>query len=112
MTLLDRVPASKTKHSLEENLALIDSRIQYLDELRAENTATKTEMSDTKEEASLEKKNDDTVPLGQSIEFVESRGCFIIVFEVSLDPTLYVLSKMEISVCFVMFLVFFLWLYA
>ncbi|MFH4984591.1 hypothetical protein AB6A40_011300 [Gnathostoma spinigerum] len=37
MALLERVPTStRTSHSLEENVALIDSRIQYLNELKAE----------------------------------------------------------------------------
>ncbi|VDK52185.1 unnamed protein product [Anisakis simplex] len=46
MALLERVPSSKTKHSLEENAALIDSRIQYLDELSAESNEMKQEANE------------------------------------------------------------------
>ncbi|OZC05765.1 hypothetical protein X798_07260, partial [Onchocerca flexuosa] len=74
MALLDRVPATKVKHSLEENLALIDSRIQYLEELKAETIPPESENDNFKGDT---KNNDDDeylAPLGQPIECFENRG--------------------------------------
>ncbi|VDN32790.1 unnamed protein product [Gongylonema pulchrum] len=73
MALLDRVPPTKVKHSLEENLALIDSRIQYLDELKAENKPA--EAQDDKNEPNEDDNEDELLaPLGQPIEYFENHG--------------------------------------
>lgn len=73
MALLDRVPASKVRHSLEENLALIDSRIQYLEELKAETKPSESEGAELKNDTN---NNDDEyhAPLGQPIECFDNQG--------------------------------------
>lgn len=76
MALMDRVPASKIKHSLEENLALIDSRIQYLDELKAEAKPQESENEEFKNDANNNSDNEYHAPLGQPIECFENQGDF------------------------------------
>ncbi|CAG9540715.1 unnamed protein product [Cercopithifilaria johnstoni] len=73
MALMDRVPTSKVKHSLEENLALIDSRIQYLEELKAETKPSESENDEFKNDTN---NNDDEylAPLGQPIECFDNQG--------------------------------------
>lgn len=79
MALLDRVPNTRVKHSLEENLALIDSRIQYLDELKAENKRAKVEAHDeSKDEPNNNNDDEFLAPLGQPIECFENRGIFFV----------------------------------
>uniref|UniRef100_A0A915Q0L8 FHF complex subunit HOOK-interacting protein C-terminal domain-containing protein n=1 Tax=Setaria digitata TaxID=48799 RepID=A0A915Q0L8_9BILA len=73
MALLDRVPATKVKHSLEENLALIDSRIQYLEELKAENNP-KVETNEFKGDTNNNNDDEYLAPLGQPIECFENQG--------------------------------------
>ncbi|MCP9258932.1 POPLD domain protein [Dirofilaria immitis] len=95
MALMDRVPATKVKHSLEENLALIDSRIQYLDELKAEIKSSELENDEFENDTN---NNDDEyhAPLGQPIECFENRGVgpflesILRSFENMLDNSLYV----------------------
>ncbi len=41
IALLDRVKTTGVEHSIEENMALIDSKIQYLNEVRAETAASR-----------------------------------------------------------------------
>uniref|UniRef100_A0A0R3RYK7 DUF5917 domain-containing protein n=1 Tax=Elaeophora elaphi TaxID=1147741 RepID=A0A0R3RYK7_9BILA len=74
MALMDRVPTSKVKHSLEENLALIDSRIQYLEELKAENKQSKSEGDELKNDTNNNNDDEYLVPLGQPIECSENQG--------------------------------------
>lgn len=76
MALLDRVPATKVKHSLEENLALIDSRIQYLEELKAETIPPESENDNSKGDTKNNDDNEYLAPLGQPIECFENRGSF------------------------------------
>lgn len=72
MGLLERVPSSKGKHSLEENLALIDSRIQYLDELKAENAIPEPNV--TTLEKDYEEAKEVSVPVGIPIKCFEHQG--------------------------------------
>ncbi|VDN04149.1 unnamed protein product [Thelazia callipaeda] len=76
MALLDRVPPTKVKHSLEENLALIDSRIQYLEELKAENKLLKevNTNSEAEDERNNNKNEECLAPLGYPIECLENQG--------------------------------------
>uniref|UniRef100_A0A0N5AU75 DUF5917 domain-containing protein n=1 Tax=Syphacia muris TaxID=451379 RepID=A0A0N5AU75_9BILA len=72
MELLGRIPVpSKSKFSLEENIALINSRIQYLDELKAENPAPE-EVSDKVESICSEKEV--ATVIGQPIKFSSNQG--------------------------------------
>ncbi|VBB26324.1 unnamed protein product [Acanthocheilonema viteae] len=74
MALMDRVPASRIKHSLEENLALIDSRIQYLEELKAETKPLESESDGFKNDTNNNNDDDYPVPLGQPIECFDNQG--------------------------------------
>ncbi|EJW74221.1 hypothetical protein WUBG_14869, partial [Wuchereria bancrofti] len=74
MALMDRVPASKIKHSLEENMALIDSRIQYLEELKAEAKLQETESDGFKSDTNNDNDDEDPAPLGKPIECFGNQG--------------------------------------
>lgn len=78
MALLDRVPASKVKHSLEENLALIDSRIQYLEELKAEVKPQESDIDGFKSDTNNGNEDEYSAPLGKPIECFGNQGSFSI----------------------------------
>ncbi|KHN79981.1 UPF0518 -like protein [Toxocara canis] len=76
MGLLEHVPSSKSKHSLEENLALIDSRIQYLNELKAESSDQEPSASETTPREGIDDSNKQamTLPIGRPIICPENQG--------------------------------------
>ncbi|EFO24916.2 hypothetical protein LOAG_03568 [Loa loa] len=96
MALMDRVPASKVKHSLEENLALIDSRIQYLEELKAETKSSRSESDGFKSDTNNNNDDEYPAPSGKPIECFGNQGVgpflesIIRSLENMLDNSLYV----------------------
>lgn len=89
MALLDRVPTSKVKHSLEENLALIDSRIQYLEELKAETKPSESGSGKFKNDTNNNNGDEYLASLGQPIECFDNQGNF------SINSFLFVLFLMK-----------------
>lgn len=71
--LLGHVPSSKTKHSLEENLALVDSRIQYLNELKAESSDQEPSSIQTPQDA-IDDGQQVVIPIGRPIICPENQG--------------------------------------
>lgn len=73
MALLEHVPPCKSSHSLEENLALIDSRIQYLDELKIDDSVAEDNQESKRMEGIGEAEGVST-SRGYSIVYHEHQG--------------------------------------
>lgn len=76
MALLEHVPPCKSSHSFEENLALIDSRIQYLDELKIDDSVAEDNQESKRMEGIGEAEGVST-SRGYSIVYHEHQGFFL-----------------------------------